>query len=93
MNICQTLRCPFEESHSCTRYTTAYQCPVGLNQNGPGRNPEIISNGHNLFCEDNADIDINQLREILDKEVLNNLDSVLQALARSDRWEEIDCQG
>ena len=69
MNICQTLRCPFEERYSCTRYTTAYQCPVGLKEKDPGRNPEIVSNGHNLFCEDNADIDITQILHLIRERV------------------------
>lgn len=90
MDICETLKCPFLKNHSCTRYTSSFHCPVSFNKNTSGYNPEITPNQYRLFCKNNADIDINELREILEKEVLYHSMSIAQALADNNQWENIE---
>ncbi len=77
------------KNHGCTRYTSSFQCPVSFNKNIPGYNREITPNEYRLLCKDNADININDLREILEKEVLYDPVSIAQALADSNQWEKL----
>lgn len=70
MNLCDELRSPMRE-RGCQEFTTSYHCPVGLlNPKSPERHPEILPNGYWLYADADADIDINQLRTVLEAEVL-----------------------
>lgn len=72
ISICKELRCPFnDERNGCRRFTTSWQCPVGLIERGV-RNPEIRPNEYWLHAEDDANIDINVLREKLRQQVIES---------------------
>ena len=90
MNICKHLKCPFHKSHGCIRFATSWQCPVGLQKEHQRRHPEISSHQFALFCQDDADININHLREILNREVLANEMSVAIACAELDDYSDAD---
>lgn len=63
MNICSELRCPHARKSGCDRFSVSGLCPIA-------ELSSIRDNQYWLFANDNADIDTNQLRELLSDRVL-----------------------
>ncbi|MBC7824928.1 MAG: hypothetical protein H7126_13875 [Candidatus Parcubacteria bacterium] len=70
MNICSELRCPHAYKNGCDRFSVSNHCPVTYLCPGES-NPDVRANQYWLFADDNAPVDINELRDRLQSQVLS----------------------
>lgn len=81
MNVCSELRCPFAYKTGCSRFLVSGHCPLNAAEH-------IRHNQYWLFADDNASVDINDLRMQLESEVINTEFSQRQLWAERTMQDE-----